>query len=431
MKGSIIILFVFFSVSTVFGQQDTLVFKYRRLAVGYQQAIKMAQQNLEGANALVDAARAGFMPKLDIDGRYSYFANPIALGATSETPEGQALEHKYELGLWVNQPVVTGGYLKNTKNLALAQSAAAEDYLGLSQQNTMLEADAYYLTVVTKNEIMLLAERYLELVLQFQQVIQDRVDEEVSGMNELYQAKVRSNDAQYNIIRAEKEYRVSMMALNRLIGVPLETESQHMDSLLVITLQDAVDSQVENALINRPEIGLLENELLTNQFDEKVTASFYNPQLNVGAGAIFVAPSPELTSEPGGNFSVNARLAIPVFYWGQKNDKVFAQQKITEQTELEIENTRDNIELQVISGYYEFQKSKEQVEFAFSALDNAEKNVDVMLDRYQEGLSSVLEVLDAQLSWEKSYLNYIQSKFELNMAHSTYQKATGGLSVSQ
>jgi outer membrane protein TolC len=271
----------------------------------------------------------------------------------------------------------------------------------------------------------------LESILQFQKVIQDRVDEEVSGMNELYQAKVRSNDAQYQLIRTEKEHRVSMMVLNRLIGVPLETESQHMDSLLVISLDDAVDSQVENALINRPEMGLLKNELLTNQFDEKVTASFYNPQLNVGAGATFGAPSPGLLTEPGGNFLVNARLAIPVFYWGQKNDKVFAQQKITEQTELEIEKTKDNIKLQVISGYYEFQKSKEQVEFAFSALDNAEKNVDVMLDRYQEGLSSVLEVLDAQLSWEKSYLNYIQSKFELNMAYSTYQKAIGGLSVSQ
>lgn len=431
MKGSIIILLVFFSVSTVFGQQDTLVFKYRRLAVGYQQAIKMAQQNLEGANALVDAARAGFMPTLDVDGSYNFFANPMQLGSTVESPAGQELEHMYELGLWISQPVVTGGYLKNTKNLALAQSAVAEDYLGLSQQNTMLEADAYYLTVVTKNEIRLLSEKYLESILQFQKVIQDRVDEEVSGMNELYQAKVRSNDAQYQLIRTEKEYRVSMMVLNRLIGVPLETESQHMDSLLVISLEDEVDSQVENALINRPEMGLLENELLTNQFDEKVTASFYNPQLNVGAGATYGAPSPGLLTEPGGNFLVNARLAIPVFYWGQKNDKVFAQQKITEQTELEIEKTKDNIALQVISGYYEFQKSKEQVEFAFSALDNSEKNVDVMLDRYQEGLSSVLEVLDAQLSWEKSYLNYIQSKFELNIAYSTYQKATGGLSVSQ
>ncbi|MCD6598065.1 MAG: TolC family protein, partial [Bacteroidales bacterium] len=65
------------------------------------------------------------------------------------------------------------------------------------------------------------------------------------------------------------------------------------------------------------------------------------------------------------------------------------------------------------------------------ALDNASKNVEVMLDRYREGLSSVLEVLDAQLFWQKSYLNYIQAKYQLNMALSDYQRAMGELSVLQ
>ena len=54
-----------------------------------------------------------------------------------------------------------------------------------------------------------------------------------------------------------------------------------------------------------------------------------------------------------------------------------------------------------------------------------------MLDRYREGLSSVLEVLDAQLYWQKTYFNYVQAKYELNIAFSAYQKAMGDLSVSQ
>jgi outer membrane protein TolC len=53
------------------------------------------------------------------------------------------------------------------------------------------------------------------------------------------------------------------------------------------------------------------------------------------------------------------------------------------------------------------------------------------LDRYQEGLSSVLEVLDAQLYWQKTYFNYIQAKFDLNVAFSTYLRAMGELSVDQ
>jgi outer membrane protein TolC len=85
----------------------------------------------------------------------------------------------------------------------------------------------------------------------------------------------------------------------------------------------------------------------------------------------------------------------------------------------------------VESSYYDLQQSQHQLDFADGSLNNASKNVEVMLDRYYEGLSSVLEVLDAQLFWQKSYLNYIEAKFELNMAYSSYQKAMGELGISQ
>ena len=430
-RTTISLLLILFSITMVYSQQDTLIFKYRSLALDYQQSVKIAEKSLEGANSLVEASKSSYMPRVDIDGNYKFFGNPVQLGVTEDSPAGQELSNMYEMGLWVNQPVFTGGYLKNTKNVAMAQSDVARSYVGISEQNTMLEADASYLAVVAKKESSLLALQYLEIILQFQQVIQDRVDEEVVGMNELYQAKVRSNDAQYEVIRIDKEFRVSLMGLNRLIGVPLETESEHMDSLLVVDWEKPDGSNVEKALQQRPEVSMKENEMSANQYSEKVTASYYNPQLNIGAGATYGAPSPGLLSEPGANYHVTARLVIPVFYWGQKNEKVFASQKITEQTQLELERTMDIVALQVTSGYYELQRSQEQVNFASGALNNAEKNVEVMVDRYFEGLASVLEVLDAQLYWQKSYLNYIGAKYELNMAYSTYLKAMGELSAMQ
>ncbi|MCK5700564.1 MAG: TolC family protein, partial [Cyclobacteriaceae bacterium] len=188
---------------------------------------------------------------------------------------------------------------------------------------------------------------------------------------------------------------------------------------------------VEKALEMRPEVGLKENQILMNKYSEQVTASLYNPQINVGAGGTYGAPSPGLSTEPAANYHVMANLAIPIFYWGQKKDEVFAKQQRTEQSRLALEKTVSIVELEVKSRFYALERSQVQVDFAFSSLDNASKNVEVMLDRYREGLSSVLEVLDAQLFWQKSYRNYIEAKFELNMTYSTYLKAMGGLSISQ
>jgi len=425
------IFLILFSITMASGQQDTLILKYRRLAVDYQQQIKMAQHDLAGAESMVDAAKSDFLPKLDFSGNYNYNGVPLQLAPDADGNPGVQLNNFYSLDLGVTQPILTGGYLKNTRNAAQSRAEAMRSYVNLNEQEVMLNSDVYYWNAVTKKEINTLLIKYRNAIGEFLKVIKDRVDEEVVGMNELYQARVRFDDAEYGVIRAEKDFGISIMELNRSTGLPIKTTPDVADFLLIINWIEAADNLKEKALKQRPEISMMENKILMNRFNEKVTASQYNPQFGVGVGGNWGAPSPGLSSDPDFNYQLRARLAIPIYYWGKKKEEVFASRQLTEVSMLEMEKTKDMISLEVESSYYNLQQTQSQVDYATSALDNASKNVVVLLDRYYEGLSSVLEVLDAQLSWQKSYLNYIQAKYELNIAYSTYLKAMGELSVSQ
>ena len=198
-----LMMLILFSITLVYSQQDSLIYKYRRMAIDYQQSVKMAEKGLLGANSLVEASKARFLPRVDIDGNYIFNGVPVRLPPSEDSPTGEEFTHGYELGLWVTQPILTGGFLKNTKMLAIARTDVARNYVGLNEQNTMLEADGHYLTAVTKKEISELTIKYRDAIGQFQQVIQDRVDEEIVGRNELYQAKVRYDDAQYEVIRVQ------------------------------------------------------------------------------------------------------------------------------------------------------------------------------------------------------------------------------------
>ena len=112
----------------------------------------------------------------------------------------------------------------------------------------------------------------------------------------------------------------------------------------------------------------------------------------------------------------------------QKKEEQFTAHQLVEIANLKLEETRDRVKMEVESSYYKLERSQEQLDFAMSSLDNAAKNVSVMLDRYHEGLSSVLEVLDAQLYWQKTYFNYINAKYQLNVAYSEYLRAMGVIS---
>ncbi len=422
---------ILFSISLVFGQQDTLIYKYRRLAVDYQQQIKMAQRNLAGAESMVDAAKSDFLPKFDFYGGYTYMGVPIQMASNTTGQVGSELQNIYTMDLSVSQPIITGGYLKNTRNVAQSKAEIMRSYVILKEQDVMMGSDNYYWNAVAKKEISTLLKEYRDAIGEFRKVIQDRVDEEVVGMNELYQAEVRYNDAEYDVISTEKDFMISIMELNRSTGLPIRTAPDVADSLLVINWLKADNNLTDKALKQRPEIDMLKNKISMNSYNEKVTASQYNPKFGVGVGGNWGAPSPGQSIDPGFNFNLQAKLAIPIYYWGKKKEEVFASQQETEVSKLEMEQTKDMIALEVETSYFNLEQTQRQVNFAFGALDNASKNVAVMLDRYNEGLSSVLEVLDAQLFWQKSYLNYIESKYQLNMAYSSYLKAMGELSISQ
>ena len=62
MKHFIHLFFFLFVVTYSYGQQDQMIYKYRQMAVEYQQKIKMAQSELAGAESMIEASKSDFLP---------------------------------------------------------------------------------------------------------------------------------------------------------------------------------------------------------------------------------------------------------------------------------------------------------------------------------------------------------------------------------
>ena len=427
MKNLGLLLFAALLFQFTYAQQDTLVNYYRQAAVQYQQQIKMTESRLAGAESQVEAAKSGRLPSLDFRGKYQYMGVPMQLAPPANGTDtiGASINNLYNLRLDLYQPILTGGYLKGQMDVATSQVEMMKSMLGMNKQQIVLNSDMFYWDAVAKKELYTLLTKYKDIIGQFLKVINDRVEEEIVGKNELYQAKVRYNDAEYQAIRAEKEYMVSVMNLNKLSGLPLNSAPKIADSLGIPLWNTATDSMEKTALSQRPEIMYAQNKIEMNKSTEKLAGSRYNPQFGVTLGTRWGSPAPGLEIDPDFQYYVKADLVIPIFHWGEKNKKVAMYKQETEVAKLELAEARDNVALQVESSYYKLVRSQDQYNFSSDALKNAAQNVSVMMDRYKEGLSSVLEVLDAQLYWQKSYGNYIMAKYDLNMAYSQYMYALG------
>jgi outer membrane protein len=71
------------------------------------------------------------------------------------------------------------------------------------------------------------------------------------------------------------------------------------------------------------------------------------------------------------------------------------------------------------------EESVKKVELTQNSVLQADENLELITDRYVEGLSPIIDVLNAQLFWESAYIDFVAAKKEFQINYSFYIKALG------
>jgi outer membrane protein TolC len=215
------------------------------------------------------------------------------------------------------------------------------------------------------------------------------------------------------------------MALNRIIGIEITTDIVTDDSITVdITSIENID-YVQTALATRPEIKINENLVTASDLNIGLTRSPYLPTIGVGAFGRYGTPGVNLSNEPNFNFQAFGYLSMPLIYFGKKGKEVEASRIRSQIASLQLDKTHDLITLEVSQARYALEQSVKKVELTQNSVQQADENLDLVNDRYTEGLSPIIDVLNAQIFWESAYMDFVNAKKEFKVNYSVYQKALG------
>ena len=109
------LIFLLCVPTVAFAQQNSLLQKYRSMALDYNHDLKAADKNIAASIELEKAAQKDLRPKLSGEANFQYTGNPLQLNIdlpSMQTPlafEGRNM--KYGASLSLLQPVYTGGRL--------------------------------------------------------------------------------------------------------------------------------------------------------------------------------------------------------------------------------------------------------------------------------------------------------------------------------
>lgn len=408
----------------VFSQSDTLLEKYRGMALKYNQDLKMAEKNISASIELEKSMRADLKPKLSAGANFQYTGNPaeltLNLPAAGKSLQFQGSDMQYGTSLTFSQPLYTGGRLLESIRLAQLQQSMAFSQAELIRTSVCYQTDIQYWNTVARQEVVQVATDFYKSVVALVSVIQERVEAGLVDPQDLLMAEVRLNEAKFQLLQARNNFETGRMAFNSLIGLELEAPTEIEPVLPVVIIRDSL---LLGDGTKRPELSMAQDQIKMAESNLQLKDSRYKPQLYIGIDGSYSAPGYNFRQDLDLNYAAYAKLSIPVFEWGKRRSEKRASVEGIGMARDQMSKVEDQVQLEIGTAKVALLQATDQIALTESSLEKAAENEKKAMERYSEGKISILEVIDAQTYRQTSQLNFINAKVTAQYRYSDLIKA--------
>ena len=332
----------------------------------------------------------------------------------------------------LTQPVYLGGAIKAANKIADINVDMAANSLELKRQGTLYNIDQAYWQVVSLRQKQKLAESYLELVKKLNGDVHKMIEQGVATKGDGLSVSVRMNEAEMALTQVTDGLSLSKMLLCQLCGLPVSENIALADEETAdLSLKDAaaIAAAPSLAMQNRPELKVLQNTVdLTRQTTNLMKAGNL-PQVLLTGGYAVTNPNTFNGFEKkfGGFWNVGVLVRVPIWNWGDVKYKVRASKGATTMANLEMEEARELIELQVNQSNFKVNEAYKKLTMAQSNVANADENLRMANLAFKEGTASYTTVMEAQTAWQQAQSQKIDAEIGVKLSQVELQKALGTL----
>lgn len=386
---------------------------YRQAVTEYSWELKVAASKSDAAAETMGQARTGYLPRLSLDGTFS------------------ASVHHYDgLEQWnfsvlpqLVQTVYGGGAVR----AAYRQAELGYDIALCDREFTQLDvrytAEYTYWNLSAMELYAASMRQYVNIIRSLKEVVDRRFAEGYIAKGDVLMIDARLSEAQYGLVSAERNYTVALHNFNILRGT-----DPALDVRLTQGIRDSLPLPVrilpEEALVRRPDYAAARLRSEQAEAGIRLVRSAFNPQVSVGVGGSWQPYVPNRTGATTVDGSAFVKLTLPIFHWGERRRATGAARAVQMQSEWNAAALHDNIVREEMNGWTALVNSRAQVDATQESLRIAGENLEISTYSYGEGLATILDVLQAQLSWIQLYTNAIRAHYNYAVAVSDYVRIT-------
>jgi outer membrane protein TolC len=238
---------------------------------------------------------------------------------------------------------------------------------------------------------------------------------------------VQKNEAQLQLMKAENALTIMKMNLCQIVGLDLNTDIDVSDSLNTNPELLLMSNSLNQALSNRNELKMLSGQVEISELEKKTDMSAYKPQL--GAQVSYGYTDVPNLVDAQDMTTASASLTIPLVHWCEKKHKKDAARLRVQQAQLQLDDTRELIQLEVQQYIIQVNESYEEIQIAKKSKDEAIESLEEVTASFEAGLNTTTDVLNAQASWLSAQAGLLNALATYEVAKTAYYKGIGQLNI--
>lgn len=375
------------------------------LALQHNPRLTAAQAATDMAQAGVDKSRADFLPTLHLQEVYTRTNDPTAVFG-AKLSQGKLSEQDFNLtqltnphalgnfhsSLSFSQPLYSGGRTQAAFARAqLHQQASTLQHARQTQEVIGTVTTSYYRVLHTQKQLTVLhaAINTAQTTATF---AQQRFDSGLTVKADVLSAEVRLATLKEREIATQQQHALAYARLNNAMGLPLETIWDIDDRLTQPTVPVPTVAELEQlALAHRPDYQQLAFEEQSQQQAIAQAQAAFFPTLH--AVASYHLNRADVLARGQENWSIGVVAQWNLFNGGADRAAVAEAQAALRRIRALRTQVANSIKLEVREATFALHSAKERSAVAEHAVTHAEAALQIATDRYQVGLTTLVDVL--------------------------------------
>lgn len=394
------------------------------LALASNRDLRVAVLNIERARALYRVQRADLLPTIDAGA--SMFAQrlPADLARAGEATTSQVYEASigfsaYELDLF--------GRVRSLNEQALQQYLATAEARRSVQISLVAEVANAYLTLAADRERLKLARETFANQQASYELIRRRLEAGAATQLDLRRAQTTVDSARADVARFTSLVAQDENALALLVGAPVRAELTPAALADVSSMADLPTGIPSEVLQRRPDILQAEHLLRSANANIGAARAAFFPRITLtGAAGAASGDLSELFKGGAGAWSFVPQIVLPIFDGGRNKANLEASEISREISLAEYERAIQGAFREVADALAQHGTLGDQLAAQQSLVEATADTHRLSQVRFDQGVQSYLEVLDAQRSMYASQQDLITVRLSRLSNQVTLYKVLGG-----